>query len=273
MLAGAAGPLEGLCTQATQQRAHVTSSATQRAEFDAAPSLTDRGEDQAADMHMNLVRPAVSQRPMPTACSMGAQPHPQRPSHLALHPKQACALQPATAACPRRHHPARRHAPPPLHSSATLNGHASLNGHAPPHTVSAQWDQVFGAPAMPGDARCDPSAAVALLMRNPTYTINILYDARNRVLSGCSRIWAHLGHSGWRDTVDVEMRRVAGDASNGDGELWACEYSIPAGRLQSFGHLEVQMVFKGFRDGCGERWDNNGGWWLLNVEEEKVKGF
>jgi hypothetical protein len=60
-----------------------------------------------------------------------------------------------------------------------------------------------------GDAVFSPDSSVSLVMRQPAYKINITYDATGRVLSGANRVWAHVGHSGWRHTADIEMYRVS----------------------------------------------------------------
>lgn len=44
----------------------------------------------------------------------------------------------------------------------------------------------------------------------PGYEVRIVYRARGTPLQGASRLWAHVGHSGWRDTADVEMTKHLG---------------------------------------------------------------
>jgi len=117
---------------------------------------------------------------------------------------------------------------------------------------------------------------VTLALRQPAYRVKIVYDARARQLAGAKRVWAHVGHSGWQDTRDVELFRQPSQSANGNGshaDLWVGEYEIPAGRLPSFAHLEVQVVFKGDM-GYGERWDNNGGNnWSAEVELSPGQGL
>lgn len=53
-------------------------------------------------------------------------------------------------------------------------------------------------------------------------------------MQGAAQIWAHVGHSGWRDTHDVELQRV-----NGAEGVWVGEVQVPAQRLNTPTHLEV----------------------------------
>ncbi len=41
----------------------------------------------------------------------------------------------------------------------------------------------------------------------PTYAVRVLYRSRGSPLEGASSIWAHVGHSGWKDTLDVQLSR------------------------------------------------------------------
>jgi hypothetical protein len=45
----------------------------------------------------------------------------------------------------------------------------------------------------------------------------IQYKAAGRLLQGAQRLWAHVGHSGWQHTLDVELFRSPQDAGNWTG--------------------------------------------------------
>ena len=93
----------------------------------------------------------------------------------------------------------------------------------------------------------------------PITRVGLVYDGKNRVLSGASRVFVHIGHSGWRDTADIEMTRVkpspstshGGDktgnassssSSSSSDELWSCSYAVPAGHLPRCGNREWECV-------------------------------
>ena len=131
----------------------------------------------------------------------------------------------------------------------------------PPPRIQIHWESVPGTagPLGPGDAVLHPGPAVSLALQQPEYRVTVVYDAAGRPLAGAQRVIAHLGHSGWRDTADVEMTRLdpsaaaatgsgSGEGSgggsgngaiSGGGELWTCSYPVPAGLLPNFSHLEV----------------------------------
>ncbi|KAG1680584.1 hypothetical protein FOA52_015032 [Chlamydomonas sp. UWO 241] len=112
---------------------------------------------------------------------------------------------------------------------------------------------VLALPGKPGNFS-SPDKSVSLSLEQPAYHVSVSYNAAGRVLERADRVWAHLGHSGWTHTVDVEMTRE-GD----DGQAWVASCDVPCGQLQAFDHLELQMAFKGVGPGKGELWDNNGG--------------
>ncbi|EFJ43179.1 hypothetical protein VOLCADRAFT_106932 [Volvox carteri f. nagariensis] len=131
----------------------------------------------------------------------------------------------------------------------------------------------------PGDVLATPDAVVQVAISQPTYAVHVLYRSRGGPLEGASCVWAHIGHSGWRDTRDVRLSNIGPDG-NSHEEVWQGTYQVPVGRLSAPWHLEVQMVFKGRVGGLGghphnhpwpgegeERWDNNGGSnWVVAVE-------
>lgn len=82
----------------------------------------------------------------------------------------------------------------------------------------------------------------------------IQYKAYCRPLHHAQRIWAHVGHSGWQSTEDVELFR-----SPQDPHCWTGIYRLPICRLATAVHVEVQMVFKGVMPQGHEQWDNNDG--------------
>ena len=128
----------------------------------------------------------------------------------------------------------------------------------PPTRIQIHWESVPGTagPLGPGDAVLHPGPAVSLALQQPEYRVTVVYNAAGRPLAGAKRVVAHLGHSGWRDTDDVEMTRLdpslvavteggrSGEGSSngavsGGGELWTCSYLVPASLLPNFSHLEV----------------------------------
>lgn len=84
----------------------------------------------------------------------------------------------------------------------------------------------------------------------------VQYSAAGRPLHGASRMWAHVGHSSWQWTQDVELLRSPGQDG---GDAWTGLYAVPASQLGNAAHLELQMVFKGLMPGGLMQWDNNGG--------------
>eukprot|EP00775_Hariotina_reticulata_P010075 gene10075-10230_t len=83
------------------------------------------------------------------------------------------------------------------------------------------------------------------------------------------RIWAHVGHSGWQWTLDVELFR-----DPQDGASWSGLYRLPASQLPNAGHIEVQMVFKGQMPDGYEQWDNNdGNNWQVVADVELHEGL
>lgn len=66
----------------------------------------------------------------------------------------------------------------------------------------------------------------------PCYEVRIAYTSTGKPLENAARIWAHVGHSGWKDVNDVELQRVGADA-------WVGQYCVPAGNLNLATHLEV----------------------------------
>ena len=102
-------------------------------------------------------------------------------------------------------------------------------------------------------------------IHQPRYFVKLSYESRGTVLEGSTRIWAHIGHSGWKDSIDVELSLLP------NSNQWVGEYSIPISRLDSLLHLEIQCVYKGVVGEEKERWDNNGGRnWVTVVELSEV---
>lgn len=62
-------------------------------------------------------------------------------------------------------------------------------------------------------------SALQVCVGQPSYAVKILYRSRGSPLQGASRIWAHIGHSGWRDTLDVALSSGGpeGDPEVGQG--------------------------------------------------------
>lgn len=112
------------------------------------------------------------------------------------------------------------------------------------------------------------SSGVRVAISQPTYDVHVSYCSKGRALEQCSRIWAHVGHSGWLHTMDVELT-----PSKDDPDQWEGVYNIPAGQLTSPTHVEAQLVFKGVHDGA-EQWDNNAGRnWQVVVELAHREGL
>lgn len=82
----------------------------------------------------------------------------------------------------------------------------------------------------------------------------IQYRSTDRLLQGAERVWAHVGHSGWQHTLDVELFR-----SPQEDAMWTGIYKIPASQLATPSHVEVQIVFKGQMQQGHIVWDNNEG--------------
>ena len=118
----------------------------------------------------------------------------------------------------------------------------------------------------PGDAYVGLiGSGVSVSVAQPRYTISLLYESKGRVLDGSTRIWAHIGHSGWKDTLDVELKCPP------NSNQWVGEYSVPVSHLECLLHLELQCVFKGLTGSGMERWDNNSGSnWSTVVELSQV---
>lgn len=92
----------------------------------------------------------------------------------------------------------------------------------------------------------------------------IQYKAFGRPLHDAHRVWAHIGHSGWQSTEDLELFR-----SPGEYHCWTGIYKLPACRLATPLHAEVQMVFMGQMPEGHVQWDNNDGnnwqvWYCLH---------
>ncbi|KAG2487464.1 hypothetical protein HYH03_013886 [Edaphochlamys debaryana] len=122
--------------------------------------------------------------------------------------------------------------------------------------------------AAPGDVLVNPDVNVQVAIGQPQYAVKVLYRSRGTPLQGASSVFAHVGHSGWRDTADVTLSNAGSD-----GETWQGTYLVPAGRLSAPWHLETQLVFKGIVGGH-ERWDNNGGAnWSVAVELAPAEGL
>lgn len=45
----------------------------------------------------------------------------------------------------------------------------------------------------------------------------IQYKADNRLLQPAQRVWAHVGHSGWQYTLDVELYRNTHNSNSWTG--------------------------------------------------------
>eukprot|EP00850_Spirogloea_muscicola_P002127 SM000008S22216 [mRNA] locus=s8:473342:477892:- [translate_table: standard] len=96
----------------------------------------------------------------------------------------------------------------------------------------------------------------------PVVQLACVYSSHGRILQPAKRLWLHMGHSGWQDTRDIELQQAAGDP-----EVWVGCARLPASRLSSATHLEVQLVLKGQMEDGEERWDNNEGRnWGVAVE-------
>ncbi|KXZ52403.1 hypothetical protein GPECTOR_9g447 [Gonium pectorale] len=93
---------------------------------------------------------------------------------------------------------------------------------------------------------------VQVCIGQPTYTVRVLYRSRGGPLEGATNVWAHMGHSGWRDTADVALSNVGPDGVS-NPEVWHGTYEVPTGQLAAPNHLETQLVFKGTVGGH-ERW-------------------
>ncbi|GFR45955.1 hypothetical protein Agub_g7422, partial [Astrephomene gubernaculifera] len=105
-----------------------------------------------------------------------------------------------------------------------------------------------------GDVLSTPDACVQVAVRQPSYAVQVLYRSRGRPLEGAVRVWAHIGHSGWRDTQDVELSR-----EEGEEEVWRGTYHVPVARLTAPWRLEVQLVFRGRLAGAGAGGEGAGG--------------
>jgi hypothetical protein len=64
------------------------------------------------------------------------------------------------------------------------------------------------------------------------------YNAAGRPLQEAYRIWAHVGHSGWQWTLDVELFRHPQE-----GTCWSGLYQVPASQLPNTGHIEVSSAW------------------------------
>jgi ADP-glucose type glycogen/starch synthase len=97
-------------------------------------------------------------------------------------------------------------------------------------------------PRGPGDVVVrTPGARLSVLASEPSYEFTLRYDEAGGPLAGAARVIAHYGHSGWRDAQDAELRRVGGAG----GGCWEATVRVPASRLPSAGHAELQVAFRG----------------------------
>ncbi|GLI64546.1 hypothetical protein VaNZ11_007864 [Volvox africanus] len=164
---------------------------------------------------------------------------------------------------------------------APIRPHGAVPCQVRTKMVSLAATQVMGGPetrpavqlsVSPGDVLANPDAVVQVGVGQPTYTVRVLYRSRGGPLEGASCVWAHIGHSGWRDTQDVMLSNIDTDGISHE-QVWQGTYLVPAGRLAPPWHLETQMVFKGLLGGH-ERWDNNGGSnWTVAVEVTPGEGL
>ncbi|KAF8066248.1 SS4 [Scenedesmus sp. PABB004] len=76
-----------------------------------------------------------------------------------------------------------------------------------------------------------------LIVHQGAVDVVISYKSAGRPLHDAARLWAHVGHSGWQSTEDVELFR-----SPGDPGVWTGIYRLPACQLANATHAEVQMV-------------------------------
>eukprot|EP00883_Tetradesmus_obliquus_P012784 jgi/Sobl393_1/5661/SZX62900.1 len=109
----------------------------------------------------------------------------------------------------------------------------------------------------PGDMLVDAvgsSQALSVLVQQPVYQVVVQYKSAGRPLHDAQRVWAHVGHSGWQFTEDLELFRSPQDPS-----CWTGIYRLQACRLANPSHVEVQMVFKGQMPQGHQQWDNNDG--------------
>lgn len=116
----------------------------------------------------------------------------------------------------------------------------------------------------PGDVVTTPDSAVGLAVRQPAYEVKITYNATGRPLQGASAIWAHVGHSGWRDTNDIQLTKGEGEVRRGCRGVGGgrCAAPTPAtGRnqlpvtenLRDGGVCEIAVcVFNGSHDDHGD---------------------
>eukprot|EP00850_Spirogloea_muscicola_P007677 SM000039S14507 [mRNA] locus=s39:477496:482960:+ [translate_table: standard] len=113
-----------------------------------------------------------------------------------------------------------------------------------------------------GDVLVETDPALSISVKQPHYELACVYNSHGRILQPAKRLWLHMGHSGWQDTRDIELQQAAGKP-----EVWVGCARLPASRLSSATHLEVQLVFKGQMEDGEERWDNNEGRnWGVAVE-------
>ncbi|GLI64534.1 hypothetical protein VaNZ11_007826, partial [Volvox africanus] len=103
---------------------------------------------------------------------------------------------------------------------APIRPHGTVPCQVRTKMVSLAATQVMGGPetrpavqlsVSPGDVLANPDAVVQVGVGQPTYTVRVLYRSRGGPLEGASCVWAHIGHSGWRDTQDVMLSNIDTD--------------------------------------------------------------
>lgn len=114
------------------------------------------------------------------------------------------------------------HANPFIPTQASRHGartaiHAALLQREVPESATTATLAPRQAP--PGDV-VSINGCVALTVSQPAYAVNIAYCSKGRPLEECDGVWAHVGHSGWSNTMDIELTR-----SKTEPHIWEGVYA------------------------------------------------
>jgi hypothetical protein len=62
--------------------------------------------------------------------------------------------------------------------------------------------------AEPGLVQICADAALSVSVAPPQYAVLVVYKGQDRVLHNAEQVWAHVGHSGWKDTCDIQLEKL-----------------------------------------------------------------